>query len=111
MHISKSYRVAVELLWRDFVRQRLSGLIGDRAAGYVPTDAEAWPAPEDRRTRFLPATLPAPALAALRCRCRMRGVTFHALLSAALVTAYSQERAVRHPPAPFTTDRVVRGGE
>lgn len=109
LRISKGYRVAVELLWRDFVRQQLVTLIGDRAAGYVPADAESWPVPEDRCTRFLLEELPASTLAALRRRCRKRGVTFHAFLCAAFITAYSQERAVRHPPAPFTTERVVRG--
>jgi hypothetical protein len=60
MLISRGYRVAVEQLWRDWVRQRLHRFLGDRVAAYVPLDAAAWPRPGDRATRFLPAAaLPA----------------------------------------------------
>ena len=129
-----SVRCWYELVVRDFVRQRLARVVGDRVAGFVPEEA-AGIGQEFRVTRFVTATVPAliflrtlegtvplthliqsrsvqvsaEDLAAAKTACRDREVTFHSFLCASLLTAYAKERAERHPPAPFTAERIMRG--
>ena len=101
-----SARAWIEILASDFLRQRCQ-VFGDRVAAYCPD--EAYVIPKDlRQTRTVCACVDAEALAKLRVRCREKEVTFHSLLAASLLVAYSKERAVRHPPEPFTTERVFR---
>jgi hypothetical protein len=106
--VAMSLKVWWELCANDFIRQRCSNFIGDRAAAYGPKESESIP-PELRETSFVAGSLDAATLASLRKICREKEITFHALLCSSLLLAYTKERSIRHPPAPFTTDRLLRG--
>jgi len=97
-----------ELCAKDFIRQRFSFFIGDRAAAYGPSDAEAFSA-DEREWSFVTGSLDAATLASLRKLCQEKGLTFHSLLCSSLLLSYSAERSIRHPPKSFTTDRLIRG--
>jgi hypothetical protein len=107
MGIAASFNAWYEVCVRDFIRQKLKNVIGDRAAAYCPEDS--FEIPPEKRSQFMKCVNIQPSIINhLRLKCRERKVTFHALLSACLLVAYSRSRAKRYPPKPFTSDRIFR---